>query len=111
MSGAESTPACAVLVTAPDAETGTRIARQLVEERLAACVNLLPGVRSIYRWQGAVEEDAEVLLVIKTAGERLSDVAARVKDLHPYALPEVVALPIVGGSAAYLDWLLAESSG
>ena len=102
--------ACAVLVTAPDAETGSRLARQLVEERLVACANLLPGVRSIYRWEGAVEDDAEVLLVLKTAEHRLAEVAARVKDLHPYALPEVVALPIVGGSRAYLDWLLAEST-
>lgn len=105
-----SAEACAVLVTAPDAETAARLARQLVEERLVACANLLPGVRSIYRWEGAVQDDAEVLLVLKTGADRLGEVASRVKDLHPYALPEVVALPIVGGSRAYLDWLLAESS-
>lgn len=103
--------AVALLVTAPDAETGRRIARQLVEERLAACVNVLAGVTSVYRWEGAVEEGAEVLLVIKTRATRLAPVAARVKALHPYALPEVVALPIVGGDAAYLDWLLTESGG
>ena len=107
MSDPEAT--CAVLVTAPDAETGSRLAHVLVEERLAACVNLLPGVRSIYRWEGAVSDDAEVLLVIKTARARLEEVAVRVQALHPYELPEVVVLPIVGGSQGYLDWLLAES--
>ena len=105
-----SAEACAVLVTAPDAETGARLARQLVEERLVACANLLTGVRSIYRWEGEIEEAGEVLLVLKTGAGRLREVAARVKALHPYALPEVVALPIVGGSRDYLDWLLAESS-
>ena len=99
-----------MLVTAPDADTAAGLARQLVEERLVACANLVPAVRSIYRWEGAVADDSEVLLVLKTARDRLEQVAARVKDLHPYELPEVVALPIVGGSRDYLDWLLAEAS-
>ena len=100
-----------VLVTAPDAETGTRIARSLVEEGLIACANLVPGIRSIYRWQGRVAEDAEVLLVLKTRASRCAALAARVKALHPYELPEVIALPVADGSVAYLDWVLAESSG
>jgi periplasmic divalent cation tolerance protein len=99
-----------VFVTAPDAETGARIARALVEERLIACANLVPGIRSIYRWQGQVADEAEVLLVLKTRASRCEAVAARVQALHPYALPEVVALPVVDGSEAYLDWVLAESS-
>ena len=100
-----------LLVTAPDLETASRIARALVEERLVACVNLVPGVRSIYRWQGRLAEDAEVLLVLKTRADRCDAVAARVKDLHPYELPEVIALPVEGGSDAYLGWVVAESSG
>ena len=99
-----------VLVTAPDAETGARIARALVEERLIACANLLPGIRSIYRWEGQVADEAEVLLVLKTRASCCAAVAARVKALHPYALPEVVALPVVDGSEAYLDWVLAEAT-
>ena len=97
-------------VTAPDAEVGTRIARALVEERLAACVNLVPGVRSLYRWEGAVQEDAEVLLMVKTREERVDALAARVRELHPYDLPEVLALPASGGSADYLAWVVAEAS-
>jgi periplasmic divalent cation tolerance protein len=99
----------ALLVTAPDAETGRRIARALVEERLAACVNVLPGVHSIYRWKGAVEEADEVMLVAKTRAERAAALAARVRALHPYELPEVVVLPVRGGSRAYLQWVAAES--
>lgn len=98
-----------VLVTAPDAEVAERLARALVEERLAACVNVIPGVRSIYRWEGAIEEDAELLLLVKTHEARLDALAARVKELHPYALPEVLALAAAGGSAAYLDWIRTES--
>lgn len=105
----EATSVRVVLVTAPDADSGGRIARVLVEERLVACVNLLPGIRSIYRWQGRVEDDAEVLLVAKTTAARCDAVAARVKALHPYELPEVVALPVAEGSRAYLDWVVRES--
>ncbi len=99
-----------VLMTAPDQEVAQRIARTLVEERLAACVNLVPGVRSIYRWQGAVEEDAEVLLLAKTGRTRCAALAARVQALHPYELPEIVVLPVDGGSQRYLDWIVSESS-
>ncbi len=99
-----------ILVTAPDMEVGARIARALVEEKLAACVNLVPGVRSIYRWQGRIEDEAEVLLVVKTRADRTGALAERVLALHPYELPEVVALAAVGGSAGYLDWVLQEST-
>jgi len=95
-------------VTAPDTEVGARIARTLVEERLAACVNLVPGVRSIYRWEGAVEEAAEVLLVVKTRADRGRALADRVRELHPYDVPEVLTLPVAGGSADYLAWVQAE---
>ena len=86
----------------PDAE---RIARALVEERLAACVNVVPGVLSIYRWKGNVEQEAELILVIKTLGERVEALKARLVELHPYELPEVVVIPIAGGHAPYLAWL------
>ena len=97
-------------ITAPDVETGTRIARALVEERLAACVNLVSGIRSIYRWEGSVQEDAEVLLVVKTRADRAGDLVARVSELHPYELPEVVMLPAVGGNPPYLDWVREEAA-
>jgi len=98
------------LITAPDLETATRVARALVEERLVACVNLVPGLRSIYRWEGAVEEDAEVLLVVKTRADRTADLVDRVVELHPYDLPEVVMLPAVGGNPGYLDWVREEAA-
>lgn len=88
--------------SAPDAE---RIARALVEERLAACVNVVPGVVSVYRWKGVVERENELLLVIKTMAAQLDALKARLVELHPYELPEVVVIPIGGGHGAYLAWL------
>jgi periplasmic divalent cation tolerance protein len=99
----------AVLITAPDAEVGASLAGALVEEGLAACVNLVPGVRSIYRWEGAVQDDTEVLLIAKTREALLPALTARVGALHPYDVPEVIALPITGGSEPYLTWLRAAS--
>lgn len=104
------TEICVVLITAPDADTGAKIARTLVEERLAACVNIVSGMRSIYRWEGAVQDDAEVLLIAKTRTDCEEALARRVRALHPYDLPEILALPAVGGSRGYLDWVRAESS-
>jgi periplasmic divalent cation tolerance protein len=95
--------------TAPDADTGARIAQTLVEERLAACVNVIPGIRSIYRWQGQIEDDREVLLVIKTCAERIDALAERLSALHPYQLPELLTLPVAGGLAPYLEWVLGEA--
>lgn len=100
--------ACIVFVTVGGPELAQTIARSLVEERLAACVNVLPGVTSIYRWEGRICEDAEVVLVIKTTAGRLDALTSRVRDLHTYQVPEVVAVPIVAGSAPYLAWV-AES--
>jgi periplasmic divalent cation tolerance protein len=99
----------AVLTTAPNAEVGALIARALVEERLAACVNVIPGVRSIYRWEDEVQDDPEVVLIIKTRADRCEALAARIKDLHPYDVPEVLVLPAVGGSAPYLAWIETET--
>ncbi|MEM7413321.1 MAG: divalent-cation tolerance protein CutA [Myxococcota bacterium] len=100
-----------VLVTAPDLEVARQLARTLVSEARIACANVVPGLESIYRWEGEVQVDAEVLLILKTTAAQVDAVAARVKDLHPYELPEVIALPIEGGSAGYLDWIRTESTG
>ena len=97
------------LISAPDAEAARRIARTLVEERLAACVNVVPGVTSIYRWEGELQEDAELLLVAKTSEALLPALAERLAVIHPYALPELVALTPSGGSERYLDWVRAET--
>lgn len=94
----------------PDEATAARIARALVEDRLAACVNRLPGVRSTYRWQGAVHDDAEVLLLIKTTRGRLPALRERLPALHPYELPELIAVEVTGGLPAYLDWVAAGSA-
>ena len=98
------------LATAPDAEVAARIARALVEERLVACANLVGSVRSIYRWQGRVEDADEVMLVLKTRADRVGALAERLRALHPYDLPELVVLPVEGGLAPYLDWVRAESA-
>lgn len=94
-----------VLVTAPEGAPAETLARSLVAEGLAACVNRVPGVRSTYRWQGRVHDDAETLLVIKTTAAAYPALERRVRELHPYEVPELIALPIVRGSEAYLSWL------
>lgn len=93
------------LTTIGSLDEGRRMARLLVERRLAACVNIIPSLTSIYRWQGAVEEAAEVLLVMKTTSERLIVLEAAVRELHSYEVPEFLALEITSGSQPYLDWL------
>ena len=97
-----------VLSTFPDADTAARVARTLVEEQLAACVNLLPMVRSIYRWEGKVCDEAETLALIKTTAERYAALAAKIAELHPYQVPEVIALPLADGNPPYLAWLAAQ---
>jgi periplasmic divalent cation tolerance protein len=99
-----------VLITAPDLEVARGLARALVEARLAACVNLVPGVRSLYRWQGAVQEEAEILLVVKTRAAQAPELERMVRERHPYQVPELLRLPVQGGSAPYLTWL-RESCG
>jgi periplasmic divalent cation tolerance protein len=94
-----------VLTTVARAEDAERIAEELVGRRLAACVNVLPGVRSIYRWKGALERDEERLLVVKTRADRFEALRETLLTLHPYEVPEVVAVPIEAGSPAYLRWL------
>ena len=98
-----------VLVTVPSAEKAADIARALVEERLAACGNVVPSVRSIFRWEGKVQDEAEALLVLKTARARFPALRDRVLALHPYQVPEVLALPVEAGSESYLAWVGAET--
>lgn len=96
--------------TCPDAATASRIAEALVGERLAACVSVLPGVLSVYRWQGAVERANEVQLLVKTVAARMPALAERIAALHPYELPELVAIEVASGLPAYLDWIGAETA-
>ena len=97
-----------VLSTCGSAEEAEKIARRLVEMRLAACVNVLAGVRSFYRWKEAIEDSGEWLLIIKTSRARFDNLRAELERLHAYEVPEVVALPIVDGAPNYLNWLDAE---
>ena len=89
----------------PDKEQATSLARALVGEGLAACVNIVPGVRSIYQWEGRVQEDDEVLCLIKTRPAAFDRARARILALHPYEVPEILAFAVDDGSPAYLDWL------
>jgi periplasmic divalent cation tolerance protein len=103
----ETAAARIVLSTAGSPEEAASIARELVERRVAACVSRLPGLISVYRWQGAVEEAGEVLLLIKTSEERLPALEAALRELHSYEVPEFLVLPVAAGSHAYLEWLFA----
>jgi len=94
-----------VLITAGNTEEAQKIAHALVDERLAACVNVIPAVHSVYRWAGKVEEDQEALLIVKSRREMLARLIERVHDLHSYEVPEIIALPLVAGDAPYLRWL------
>lgn len=98
-----------VLVTAPNDDEAAAIASTLVAERLAACVNILPGIRSFYRWEGKVQDDPEVMMIIKTRKALIPKLEARVKELHSYTVPEFIAMDLAHGSADYLDWI-AEST-
>jgi periplasmic divalent cation tolerance protein len=99
-----------VLITVPSLEVGERIAASLLEKKLAACVNILPGVTSIYTWKGAVQKDQELLLVVKTRADLFhARLVPAVKAVHPYEVPEIIALPLVLGSPDYLDWIAAET--
>jgi periplasmic divalent cation tolerance protein len=98
-----------VLTTVPDVPTAETIARALVEERLAACVNALAPMTSVYRWNGAVTRDEERQLIVKTTRDRVGEVEARLAALHPYELPELLVVTVDGGSERYLAWVRAET--
>jgi len=94
-----------VLCTAPDADEGARLAKGLVESKLAACVNVIPGLRSFYVWKGEAQDDEEVQLFIKSRTSRAAELQSWLDEHHPYEVPEVLIVPIRGGSDDYLDWL------
>lgn len=98
------------LVTAPNVEVASHIGRTLVEERLIACANLVPAIRSIYRWEGAIHDEAEVLLVLKFRRGQFEAVRSRVVALHPYSVPEVLELEIAAAHRPYLDWIVGETA-
>lgn len=99
-----------VLITVPSLEVGEQVAASLLEKNLAACVNILPGVTSIYIWKGAVQKDQELMLVVKTRLDLFHDrLVPAVKAVHPYEVPEIIALPVLMGSLDYLDWIAAET--
>jgi periplasmic divalent cation tolerance protein len=91
----------------PSSEKAAEVARVLVEEQLVACVNIIPGVRSIYRWQAAVQDDSESLAILKTSRARFDELSSRLVQLHPYELPEVIALPLAAGHPPYLAWVVS----
>jgi periplasmic divalent cation tolerance protein len=103
------TETIAILTNVPDPECADRISRALVERRLAACVNILPGIRSVYQWEGKVEETQEITLLIKTAVLRYQEIERVILDMHPYQVPEIIALPITAGLPAYLGWIASET--
>lgn len=98
-----------VYITAPDMQTAETIGAYLVENHLAACANILPGMQSIYRWQGKVERGQEVVLIAKTTQNRVEEVIGAVKSLHPYECPCIVSLPVEGGFPPYLKWIEDQS--
>lgn len=100
-----------VFCTCESEEQAEKLARLAVERHLAACANIVPGVRSIYRWQGAMEDAREFLLIFKTTEERFEELSRALREAHSYEVPEIVAMPVVAGSPAYLAWLEAETRG
>ena len=98
-----------VLTTLPNSDAAAELAKSVVNEKLAACANVLPAVRSIYRWQGKVQDENEVLVLFKTTQEHFERLKARILELHPYEVPEVLAIPVEQGYQAYLDWLAQET--
>jgi periplasmic divalent cation tolerance protein len=94
-----------ILSTAPDEDTAKRLARGLVENRLAACVNIMPGIRSIYRWQDVVQDETETLMMIKSTRRVFTQLESWLREHHPYEVPEILALPVEFGSLKYLNWV------
>lgn len=99
-----------IFITAPSEDEAAKIARALVESRLAACVNIVKNIRSVYTWQGNIEDASEVLMIVKSRNSLLTPLSAKVREMHSYEVPEIIALPITGGSEDYLKWI-RESTG
>jgi periplasmic divalent cation tolerance protein len=107
----QASDAIVVLVTAANGEEATRLAERLVDAHLAACVQILPEIASVYRWQGRIERQKEILLIAKTTQSKFAELERQVRSLHSYETPEIVAIPLVAGSRPYLEWLLASLEG
>ena len=99
------------LMTCPNPETAQHLARQLLEKRLVACVNLVPQITSMYWWEGKIQDDCEVLLIAKTLAERIEELKRVIPELHPYDVPELLVLPVEDGLPAYLSWVKTEVQG
>ena len=104
------TDAMLVLTTLPNADAAAELARSVVNEKLAACANLFPALRSIYKWQTKMQDENEVLVLFKTRQEHFERLKSRILELHPYEVPEVLAIPVEQGYQAYLDWLATETA-
>jgi periplasmic divalent cation tolerance protein len=100
-----------VLITASSNDEAAKVGKALVEEHLAACVNIVPGIRSIFFWEGEIRDEQEALLLCKSRQQLLDKLLARVKELHSYTIPEILALPVIGGSSDYLSWLRNTTKG
>jgi len=98
-----------VLITSPSAQVGEQIAQAILKEKLAACVNIIPAIHSIYAWKGKMQNDEEALLVVKSRAELFEQLVPAVKAVHPYEVPEIIALPLILGSQDYLDWITTET--
>ena len=99
-----------ILITVPNQKTGEEIASHLVEKNIAACVNIIPGLTSIYKWKGKIEKDDELLLLVKTQQELFHSVEKSVLEIHPYEVPEIISIDISQGFTKYLDWILSETN-
>lgn len=98
-----------IFSTVPDHETGLKISENLIKEKLAACCNLVPGLLSVFSWKGKIQHDSEELLIIKSTEKEYEAIEKRIKDLHPYQIPEIIALPLARGSDSYLNWINQET--
>ena len=105
MSNDDAAQALFIYTTLPDADSAAQLGEALVKERLAACVNIFPGIRSVYEWQGRLEHDEEVVLIAKTTPEQAAAAARRVHELHPYEVPAILQLPVTVMNSAYLEWM------
>jgi periplasmic divalent cation tolerance protein len=94
-----------IFCTSPDLDTARKISEELVQSRLAACCNILPGIQSIYHWENILQQDDELLILIKTRSDIFSEVERKIKDIHPYSVPEIIALPLIHGNVEYLNWM------
>ena len=105
------TAVCVVLTTAPDSKTAAELVERLVESRHAACGTILPGATSIYRWEGAVQRESEVVVILKTTADARAGLLRKAKQIHPYDVPELLVLPVEDGDADYLAWVARETAG